>query len=460
MKRKKIEEALNEISDRHIAEAANPRKKKRRYWLSAIAAVLAVVVFLNMGSIPGIIQAKAVSEAPEPRILERTDKNYDAWRTQRQQREAAAIQAKAALNPFFSGSAGIYLADSGSRNVLYSPVNLYIGLSMAAELASGDSRQQILDAFGIADIETLRTQASAVWETCYTDKNNRCTLANSLWLDNGLEYSQDVMDSIAHHYYASIYQVDLGSPSASKAIRTWLNNNTGGLLKNASEGIDPDPETVLALYSTIYFYSKWQNEFSAKNNTQDVFHAPDGDITATYMNKEKYHMNYYWGDSYGAVVMGLKNGSNMWFILPDEDKTVDDVLSDGQFMDMIIGDRGEEGTDYKYMKVNLSVPKFDVSSQRNLKDGLTKLGITDIFDPYQADFSDAVSGPFVLTAANQAVRVKIDEEGVEAVAYIEFPGAGAAAPPEEIIDFILDRPFIFVITKSNIPLFTGVVNNP
>jgi len=460
MKRKKIEEALNEISDRHIAEAANPRKKKRRYWLSAIAAVLAVVVFLNMGSIPGIIQAKAVSEAPEPRILERTDKNYDAWRTQRQQREAAAIQAKAALNPFFSGSEGIYLADSGSRNVLYSPVNLYIGLSMAAELASGDSRQQILDAFGIADIETLRTQASAVWETCYTDKNNRCTLANSLWLDNGLEYSQDVMDSIAHHYYASIYQVDLGSPSASKAIRTWLNNNTGGLLKNASEGIDPDPETVLALYSTIYFYSKWQNEFSAKNNTQDVFHAPDGDITATYMNKEKYHMNYYWGDSYGAVVMGLKNGSNMWFILPDEDKTVDDVLSDGQFMDMIIGDRGEEGTDYKYMKVNLSVPKFDVSSQRNLKDGLTKLGITDIFDPYQADFSDAVSGPVFLTAANQAVRVKIDEEGVEAVAYIEFPGAGAAAPPEEIIDFILDRPFIFVITKSNIPLFTGVVNNP
>lgn len=465
MKRKKLEEALNEINDRHIAEAANPRKKNRRLWLSAIAAVLAIIIFLNAGSIPGIIRAKAVSEAPEPRILERTDKNLDAWRAQRQQREAAATQAKAALSPFFSDSAGICLADSGSENLLYSPVNLYIGLSMAAELAGGESRQQILDAFGVADIDSLQAQASAVWETCYTDENNRCTLANSLWLDSSLEYSQDVMDSIAHHYYASVYQADLGTEATNKAIGTWLNNNTGGLLKNAADGINLDPETVLALYSTVYFYSKWQDEFSAKNNTQDTFHTPDGDITATFMNKKLSHMNYYWGDSFGAVSMGLKNGSYMWFILPDADKTVDDVLSDGQFMRMITDGYDpetyeEKWTNYKYMKVNLSVPKFDVSSQRNLKDGLEKLGITHIFDPDRSDFSDAVSGPVFLTAANQSVRVKIDEEGVEAVAYIEFPGAGAAAPPEEIIDFVLDRPFLFVISKSSIPLFAGVVNNP
>ena len=61
---------------------------------------------------------------------------------------------------------------------------------------------------------------------------------------------------------------------------------------------------------------------------------------------------------------------------------------------------------------------------------------------------------------NQAVRVQIDEQGVKAAAYIEIPGAGAAAPPEEIIDFILDRPFLFVITSNNLPLFAGAVNTP
>ena len=67
-----------------------------------------------------------------------------------------------------------------------------------------------------------------------------------------------------------------------------------------------------------------------------------------------------------------------------------------------------------------------------------------------------------LTGVNQAARVIIDEQGVKAASYLEFPGAGAAMPPEEIIDFILDRPFVFVIadTQTGIPLFTGVVNEP
>ena len=46
--------------------------------------------------------------------------------------------------------------------------------------------------------------------------------------------------------------------------------------------------------------------------------------------------------------------------------------------------------------------------------------------------------------------MQIDEEGVKAATYIEFPGAGSAEPPEEIIDFVLDRPFLFVITNGNI----------
>jgi serine protease inhibitor len=39
--------------------------------------------------------------------------------------------------------------------------------------------------------------------------------------------------------------------------------------------------------------------------------------------------------------------------------------------------------------------------------------------------------------------------------------AGAAEPPKEIIDFVLDRPFIFVInTNQEYPVFVGVVENP
>ena len=56
----------------------------------------------------------------------------------------------------------------------------------------------------------------------------------------------------------------------------------------------------------------------------------------------------------------------------------------------------------------------------------------------------------------------VDEEGCTAASYVEIGMAlGAAAQPEEIIDFTLDRPFIFVIhTTDGMPLFAGVVNRP
>ena len=166
-------------------------------------------------------------------------------------------------------------------------------------------------------------------------------------------------------------------------------------------------------------------------------------------------------DDYSAVALSLKNGSTMWFILPDEGKTTANILNDGAYGEMISSGSGEDGwQNQKYMKVNLSVPKFDVSSTVNLKDGLGRMGVTKVFDVESSDFTAITSdSPVYVSAVNQSARVEIDEKGVKAATYIEIPGAGSAMPPEEIIDFVLDRPFVFVISKGNLPLFTGVVNN-
>ena len=115
----------------------------------------------------------------------------------------------------------------------------------------------------------------------------------------------------------------------------------------------------------------------------------------------------------------------------------------------------------KWMRVNLSVPKFDVNSTVNLKEGLQEMGVTEVFSEAIANFNEITGDmPIYLTAANQSIRVQIDEEGVKAAVYIKFPGAGSAAPPEATIDFILDKPFIFAITIESIPLFVGTINQP
>lgn len=467
-----LSEAMNQISDAHISEAALARRNRRPYWLGAVAAVLAVVLLFQAGNLPMAVQANAISLVPESRAATRPDlddyEDSDAWRTdwdqyqqQKTLRKSEINQVASTLTPFFQEASRLVLAENSDSNSVWSPVNAYIGLAMAAELTSGTSQQQILNLLGAEDVDTLRQQVSTVWEEIDRDDGHEvCVLANSLWLDNGLHYRQDAMDALSYHYYASIYQGNLGSSKTNRAISSWLSNNTGGLLRNATERIQLPEETVLALYSTIFFQSKWSHQFSSFANTQAAFHAPQGDVTCTFMNQQQ-QTDYYWGEDFGAVALSLKNGSQMWFFLPDEDKDVSQLLQSSQYLECVTNPDAYAETNGKYMKVNLSVPKFDISSSINLQSCLETLGVTDVFAPGAADFTQILTGTSVyLTAANQATRVTIDEDGVKAATYIEFPGAGAAAPPDEIIDFILDRPFVFVIAKENLPLFTGVVNCP
>ena len=464
MKHEKIAIALNEISDAHIAEASKTKKRHIFRWVGVVAAVAAVAVLLTTLAAPTVRAAKVVSAASDPRVMERPDygsADFDTWRAERDARSAIVSETKPTLFDFFTDSSHVFLSGTQSNSV-WSPVNGYIALAMLAETTAGETRAQLLELLDASNLETLRNQVSAVWETVYQDDGKEISvLANSVWLEDSLSYNQEVMDTLAHAYYATVYKGDLGSDAINKDIQTWLNNNTGGLLKNYTGDIQLDPETVLTLASTVYLKAQWGDDFSASNNTDGTFHSPAGNVSCTFMNKKEHETTYYWGDSYGAVQLSMKNGCRMWFFLPDADKTVDDVLAEGQYLQTIWAPWSEDAEGQKYMKVNLSVPKFDISSEADLKEGLQELGITDVFDKSRSDFTSSISTtPVWVDTVKQAARVTIDEEGVVAASYIVIPGAGAGMPPEEIIDFVLDRPFLFVIESDGIPLFTGVVNNP
>ncbi len=474
MKHEKLSDALNEISDRHLTETL--QKKRRPYWLGGLAAALALAILALSLSRPMTVHADAISLAAEPRVsstrpslddfetLEEYRQASQLWDAQREARTVNTKKALASLSSFFLQGDAEFLTGSQS-NTLWSPANASIGLAMLTELTAGSTQSQLLEALGAEDTAALRSSISALWESVYYQRDKeQSLLANSLWLEEGLNYEKAATDALSYDYYASIYRGDLGSEKINKAIGTWLNNNTGGLLKKSADSIQLPESAVLALYSTLYIQSKWQDQFKASNNTQSAFHAPSGDKTVTFMNKKLHWTNYYWGDTFGAVCLGLKNGCEMWFILPDEGLTPQDVILDGEYMELLLGDTTEVGGAWKqskFMKVNLSVPKFDVTQTQNLKDGLQRMGITDLFSPENSDFTAITSDvPVYITGANQAVRVQIDEEGVKAAAYIELIGATSPLPPEEIIDFVLNRPFLFAITQNNVPMITGVINEP
>ena len=140
---------------------------------------------------------------------------------------------------------------------------------------------------------------------------------------------------------------------------------------------------------------------------------------------------------------------------------MEELLSDPQVLQVMQGE--EERVETKFMEINMDIPKFDVVSDRDLSSGLKALGVTDVFNANKSDFGGVFEGqsqPVALGEVDHAVRIAIDEEGVTAVAYT-VPIMPGSPKPEGMLDFKLDRPFVFAITgPGNTILFAGVVENP
>ncbi len=470
-----IENALDRIPDAYIQEAAGYKKRRLPKYFGAIAAALALVITVlalqpwggspviptgTTGPQPGGNRYLSLLAAPVyPEMVSYSDGNWQAWnqslREQYDQPEGYADS----LNEFFLTGIPEFLAAAEGENAVCSPVNIYLALAMLAECAEGNSRQQILALLGADSIAALREQAGHVWNAHYRDDGvAKLQLGNSLWLDEAWDFRQDTVDLLADSYYASVFRGDLGSEAINEELRAWINEQTGGLLQDQAGEIELDPMTVLALASTIQYQVYWDAKFDAKDNTIGDFYGPSGSVRATYMNDTSIG-DYYLGENFTAVYKLLQDGNKMWLILPNKGIRAEELLQQENVFAFTMGQR--DTVTERYMRINLSLPKFDITSKADLVRSMENLGVTDIFQigtaNFDSIFSDSNREVFV-NKIDHAARVGIDEDGVTAAAFTAIYMAGAGQPEDEV-DFVLDRPFVFVITSQDgLPLFTGVVN--
>ena len=465
---------VTDIRDDLINGAKGEKQKRRakKRWTGVVAAVLALAIMAGVFLHPGgelttyaIAQTEYPEMAPYPFLEsdEYDEEAYNAWyESVRAQRRDLGDTSP--LQSFFARSAQTFLTEDEGNNRVYSPLNVYMALSMLAQLTDGESQEQILTLLGSESIDTLRQQTGDVWNANYRDDGVLTSiLASSLWLNQNVKFNQDTMNTLARDFYASSYRGEMGSEGFNKALQSWLTEQTGGLLEEQAGNIELTDKTILVLATTVYFKAKWNYEFSKENTSPETFHAPDGDVEADFMH-QRDDQTYYWGSKFAAVNQSFKEGGSMWFLLPDEGVTPEELLFDWEAMDFLFTADRHEWENQSFLFVNKSIPKFDVSSQFDLKDGLLTLGVTDVFDPDTSDFTPMTTDVDVAIAVsevNHAARVVIDEEGCTAAAFTIIPDPGAPMPPDEEVNFVLDRPFIFCITgNSGLPLFVGVINYP
>ena len=118
----------------------------------------------------------------------------------------------------------------------------------------------------------------------------------------------------------------------------------------------------------------------------------------------------------------------MYFLLPDENTDVNELVSDPDLMKVI---RRDESSDNWYSPmVNLSVPKFKVSDENRPEfERCAQLGVTDALDADLADFSPLTGDKenLYLSKADHAAMLEIDENGVTGAAYTELGVSETAA---------------------------------
>lgn len=491
MKHQKLSDALQQLSDRHIAEAAD-FKRRPSPWIAAVAAVLALAILLGAllprntsgGTtlqdpthlptsptvlMPPLLQVEplsykyAVSQASYPQLSQfGSGDAYSKWLDDQRNIHNQPLNYADNLRTTWQNMLPALLRESPGENIACSPANIYMALAMLAECAAGESRQQILDVLNADSMDALRVQAKHVWQGHYNnDGLSKSILGSSLWLDEGVNYNRNTVDLLADNYYASVFQGDLGTDEMNNALQSWLNEQTDGLLQDQAQNVQLSPETVLSLATTISYQVQWNNEFNKNENISAAFHGSAGDTVTTFMRKVD-SAGYFWSENFGATLIGLRDGSKMWLFLPDEGISPEEIVGEvTQFLAQEPAKADAEFENRKHVILHLTMPKFDISGDLDIVPALKRLGITDAFHSKNADFSSILpknDGSYV-EKISHAARVLVDEKGVTAAAYTVINTYGAAMPPNEEVHFTLDRPFVFCVeSRDGLPLFAGIVN--
>ena len=253
--------------------------KKRILALMGCALFLALAagfIFFFRGRSPS--DAYALQKADYPQMASHpkgsaSSRKWDAW-----QESLQALQPEdgyeRGMEGFFQKSIPLFLQSEEGETKLYSPLNVYMALGMLAETTGGESRAEILTALGHDSLEDLRTQARKVWEAHYRDDGLVTSiLASSLWLDESLPVEEDTLKQLAQTYYASSYQGKMGTEKMNRAIGSWIDEQTGGLLSQMTKNISFTPQDVLALVTTVYFKAPWAQEFDPSSTTSGTFYG-------------------------------------------------------------------------------------------------------------------------------------------------------------------------------------------
>ncbi len=356
-------------------------------------------------------------------------------------------------------------SDGAGENVVVSPASVHAALSMTANGAAGETAAEM---HRVLRIESMGTTASnADWASLLAQLDSRSSkqvleVANGLWARVGVAFKKPFLDADRDFFGAQVTTLDFEKDDVKGAINRWVKRKTHGMIGRVVEGVPA--ESILYLVNAVYFLGEWVEPFESESTYDAPFTRADGSqVDAAMMHSTRW-MPYARTDVLQATKLPYQGDDSAYYILlPDEGVQFGDAAASLQgtgFSELRRTLMSQDGTE-----VALGLPKLDTECLTELAEPLSALGMPHAFDDAEADFTGMadLDVPIYIGSVLHKTKVKVDEKGTEAAAVtVSAMMTGSAAPGNEPIQFVCDRPYLFAIVDegSGAMLFLGAVNDP
>ncbi len=377
-------------------------------------------------------------------------------------------------------SANLYnFYQSQSGNIFFSPFSIITALGMAQEGANGNTAVQMQNVLNLNHDAAARQQSfqQLIAEINAPGKHYTLDTADNLWIQQGFNILPTYRNVVETDYYAGVTNVDfVGNPSgALQTINGAVSQETEGYIPNLLSQNSIGKYTRLVLTNAIYFKGSWQTAFPVSfTKPQTFFLDPTTSESVSMMNETlSANVGSYNGAASVLAIPYQNNEASMYVFLPPQGgmAALEGAMS-GDNLNAWLAANSAAMTGTSVRQVDLALPKFTFSTNYDLSQGLSIIGMPLAFTKpvpqagTGADFSgiDGYKDLYITSVIHKAY-VDVDETGTTAVAATGVVvgttiQAVIMQPPH--IPFVVDHPFIFMIVDnaSNTVLFMGRVNDP
>lgn len=369
-------------------------------------------------------------------------------------------------------------ADLGeSRNFVLSPAAVYMTLAVAAECASGQTREEILGALGssYSEIEAMTRYLYAVCNEEYSSTTSTGKqyikayekLSSSVWIDSDLAYRRPTVGTLTSIYNCDVYAAPFSNGNAGKMINQYIEYKTNGFIDgNAYISNKSD----ISFISTFYLSEVWNELGRGLSSTFDQynFKSSDGGVKRMHLLQSNYSAGkVFKTSSYSSFYAETVHGYKVFFILPYDGVSIPNVMN-VKNLSRVLDLKNYRTTDssgHISYHTRVLFPDFSVSFGEDLEDILSDgFGIRSLFDSESCDLSGLIDGASIYCKdLVHRAELKLDAKGVcdASQRLVDSSAASMIAESEEqYSDFVVDRSFAFVLTDThgNI-LYIGAMND-